>query len=58
LDDDSLAAVLNYVVFDLGHATAETKPLAAGDIAAERTHDMDGAAVREHRAGVLTALGL
>jgi mono/diheme cytochrome c family protein len=49
LDDASLAATLNFVVFDLGHASADVKPLGAPDIAAERAHPVDGAAVREHR---------
>jgi mono/diheme cytochrome c family protein len=52
LDDATLAATLNFVVFDLGHAPAGTKPLAAQDIAAERAAPVDGAAVREHRKGV------
>ena len=49
LDDATLAAVLNFVVFDLGHAPATVAPLAAGELAAERAHPQDGAAVREHR---------
>jgi len=49
LDDATLAATLNFVVFDLGHAPASVKPLAAADIAAERAQPVDGAAVREHR---------
>jgi len=58
LDDATLAEVLNFVVFDLGHAADDTKPLTAREIAAERSHPVDGAAVRAHRASVLTALGL
>lgn len=58
LDDATLAEVLNFVVFDLGHAANDTKPLTSEEIAAERSHPSDGAAVRAHRAGVLTALGL
>jgi mono/diheme cytochrome c family protein len=57
-DDATLAAVLNFVVFDLGHALQDTKPLTAGEIAAERSAPKDGTAVREHRATVLAALGL
>jgi|SRR6185437_11181735 len=57
LDDATLAAVLNYVVFDLGHAGDDIKPLTTEEIAAERAHPVDGAAVREHRAKVLTSLG-
>ncbi len=49
LDDPTLAAVLNFVVFDLGHAAAGTKPLTPADILAERAHPVDGAVVREHR---------
>lgn len=49
LDDVTLATVLNFVVFDLDHAGAEVKPLAATELAAERAHPLDGAAVREHR---------
>jgi len=52
-----LAAVLNFVVFDLGHAPSATQPLEAGEIAAERAHGLDGAAVREHRALVLGIIG-
>jgi len=52
LDDATLAAVLNFVVFDLGHAAAPVQPLAAADLAAERAHPLDGAAVREHRKSV------
>lgn len=49
LDDATLAALLNFVVFDIGHAAATVAPLAPADIAAERAHPLDGAAVREHR---------
>jgi mono/diheme cytochrome c family protein len=52
LDDATLAAVLNYVVFDLGRASTAVKPLAPGEIAAERARPLDGAAVREHRKSV------
>jgi mono/diheme cytochrome c family protein len=58
LDDATLTAVLNFVVFDLAHATEGTKPLSAQEIAAERAHPVDGAAVREHRAKLLTTIGL
>jgi mono/diheme cytochrome c family protein len=58
LDDAALAAALNFVVFDLSHAPDATKPLGPAEIAAERAHPLEGAAVREHRAAVLTALGL
>jgi mono/diheme cytochrome c family protein len=49
LDDATLAATLNFVVFDLAHAATAIKPLASEDIAAERAHPLDGAAVRAHR---------
>ncbi len=55
LDDATLAATLNFVVFDLGHAPADVKPLTAAEIAAERTHAVDGTAVREHRKSVVAA---
>lgn len=52
LDDAALAATLNFIVFDLGHAPASVKPIEPAEIAAERTHLIDGAAVREHRKSV------
>jgi mono/diheme cytochrome c family protein len=58
LDDAALATVLNFVVFDLDGAPGDVKPLTAGELAAERAHPLEGAAVREHRATVLSALGL
>ncbi len=58
LDDATLAAVLNFVVIDLGHAPEDTKPLTAEEIATARAHPLDGAAVREHRAKLLASLGL
>lgn len=58
LDDATLAAVLNFVVFDLGQATQDTKPFAADEIAAERSHPVDGAVVREQRTKLLATLGL
>ncbi len=58
LDDSSLADVLNYVVFELAKAGADTQPLASGEIASERGHGLDGRAVRQHRLAVLDELGL
>lgn len=58
LDDATLAGVLNFVVFDLSHASEDTKPLTVEEIAAARSHPIDGAAVREHRTKLLPALGL
>jgi len=55
LDDAGLAAVLNFVVFDLAHAPASVVPLASAEIAAERAQPLDGAAVREHRKSVAPA---
>lgn len=49
VDDAALAALLNFVVFDLAHAPSGVAPLTAAEIAAERAHPLDGAAVREHR---------
>jgi mono/diheme cytochrome c family protein len=56
LDDVTLAATLNFVVFDIGHAPASVKPLGADDIAIERAHPLDAAAVREHRKGLAPAI--
>lgn len=58
LDDATLATVVNFVVFDLDHATDEVKPITPEEIAAERAHPVDGTVVRDHRAKLLTALGL
>ena len=55
LDDATLAAMLNFVVFDLAHAAPEVKPLTTAEIAAERSHALDGAAVREHRKSLAAA---
>jgi mono/diheme cytochrome c family protein len=52
LDDATLAATLNFVVFDLGHAAPEVKPLTAEEVAAERAQALDGTAVRAHRKSV------
>ena len=55
LDDATLAATVNFVVFDLAHAATDIKPLAAEEFAAERAHPLDGAAVREHRKSLAAA---
>jgi mono/diheme cytochrome c family protein len=55
--DATLSAVLNFVVFDLARAPADTRPMEPAEIAAERGAALDGAAVREHRASVLAGLG-
>jgi mono/diheme cytochrome c family protein len=55
LDDAALAATLNFIVFDLGHAPVDVKPMSAAEIAAERAHALDGTAVHEHRKSVAQA---
>jgi mono/diheme cytochrome c family protein len=57
LDDAVLSAVLNFVVFDLSAGGEDIPPVAPAEIAAERSQLKDGAAVREHRAAVLQAIG-
>lgn len=52
LEDATLAALVNFVVFDLAHAPASVAPLTSAEIAAERAHPLDAAAVREHRKSV------
>jgi len=56
LDDETLAAMLNYLIFDLGHAPPELAPLSVTEVAAERARGLDGSAVRQHRAEVVGAL--
>jgi mono/diheme cytochrome c family protein len=58
LGDDALAAVLNFVVFDLAHASEDSTPLSAAEIAAARGEPAGADAVRQHRATLLLALGL
>lgn len=55
LDDATLAALVNFVVFDLAHAPATVEPLTPAEFAAERAHPLDGAEVREHRKSVAPA---
>jgi mono/diheme cytochrome c family protein len=57
LSDDDLAAVVDYVAFDVAQAPASATPLTAADIAAERETPMTGEAVHIHRAEVLKKLG-
>jgi hypothetical protein len=57
MDDATLAAVLNFVIFDLAKAQSEMHPLEPDDIARERAHPLDGQGVREHRSQVLADLG-
>jgi mono/diheme cytochrome c family protein len=57
LDDASLAAVLNYVAFDLAKAP-EAAPLAASDIAEARRTPLTGEQVRNQRDKLTAALGL
>jgi len=54
-DDATLAAVLNFVVFDISHAAATEAPLQPEDVARERSAGLSGEAVRRHRAEVLGA---
>jgi mono/diheme cytochrome c family protein len=58
LGDDALAAVLNFVVFDLAHASEDRTPLNAAEIAAARSQPVGADAVRLQRAALLAALGL
>lgn len=58
LSDETLAGVLNFVAFDLGHAADTVAPLSGAEIAAERTVAVTGDAVRQHRAALIEALGL
>ena len=57
LDDASLAAVLNYVAFDVANAPDGT-PMAAADIADARRTPLTGEQVRNQRETLTTALGL
>ena len=58
LGDDALAAVLNYVVFDLAHASADSTALTSAEIASARSLPVGADTVRQHRAALLVALGL
>ena len=55
-DDAALAAVLNFIVFDLGRASETARPIAAAEVAAERSLAFGGDGVRRHRAEVLEAV--
>jgi len=55
-DDATIAAVLNYVAFDLGGAAPGTPVLSASDIAEQRARPVDGDAVRQHRALAIGSL--
>lgn len=56
--DEDLAAVLNYLVFDVNAKHAGAKPFTAAEVKALRATPMDGAQVREHRDATLKSLGL
>lgn len=58
LDDRTIAAVLNYVVFDLAQAQQGTKPLTTEEVAAERPHAIAGPELRKRREALLQRLGL
>jgi len=58
LGDDALAAVLNFVVFDLAHASQDSTPLNAAEIGAARSQPAAADAVRQHRAALLATLGI
>jgi len=58
LSDDALSALLNYVVFDLAHASDDSPALSAAEIASVRGQPVGADAVRQHRAALLTTLGL
>jgi len=63
LNDETLAGVLNFVVFDLGAAAplpadAPRAPLAPADIAALREPRLTGEQVRAHRESLLAQVGL
>lgn len=55
LDDATIAATINYVVFDLAGAPATAEPLKPEEIARERALGLGGDAVRRHRTQVLEA---
>jgi len=55
LDDATIAAAINFVVFDLAKAPAGSEPLRAEEVARERAQAMSGEQVRKHRAQVLDA---
>ncbi len=52
-DDATIAAVINFVVFDLAQAPATVAALQPEEVARERALALSGEAVRHHRAEVL-----
>jgi mono/diheme cytochrome c family protein len=56
--DDALAAVLNFVVFDLAHAPEDSAPISSAELAAARSQPASADTVRQHRTALLIALGL
>jgi len=56
--DADLAAVLNYVVFDLNAKHDNAKPFTAAEIQAARARTLDSSAVHAQRATVTKELGL
>jgi hypothetical protein len=57
-DDAMLAAVLNYVVFDLAHGSPTLAPFSPAEIAAARTPALSSDAVHQQRAALISLLGL
>jgi mono/diheme cytochrome c family protein len=55
-DDATIAATVNYVVFDLSRAQAAAEPLRPEEVARERALGLGGDEVRRHRAQVLAAM--
>ena len=55
-DDGTIAAAVNYVVFDLSRAPAGAEPLRPDEVARERGLGIGGDAVRHLRAQLLEAL--
>ncbi len=56
MDDATLALVLNHVVFDLGQAPPDAKPIDAAEIAVERATVQDGSQVRVNRGIAISGL--
>jgi hypothetical protein len=56
-DDNQLAAIMNFVAFDLGRAEGVmAKPFTAAEVAAERRHPLSTAALTVERARVVRGI--